>query len=196
MIDENNPTKRPPIELPSVISLDVRLPGSSFGALLFLEFPAVETLTIIGRTEYIIEAFTRHPRLYPVVRSFSLVNPGSYSVERDILLVTILDFISMFPNVRDVAFRRADPNPILRALHERHSTSEMPWPHLSAVTITVEDAKVAYKKQTWANIVKFVGNRLQLGHPILFMQLSSQIVERGTPRQQQRLREQVALTEC
>jgi hypothetical protein len=68
---------------------------------------------------------------------------------------------------------------------------------LSAITVVAaERAKAMQKKQTWTCIVKAVKNRVQLGHPISSIKLSSQIVERGGQREKQWLREQTALTEC
>jgi hypothetical protein len=180
------------IELPSVTSLNMIIEQVS---LRFLDLPAVEILTIQGYTHNLIAGFNQHHRAYPVVRSLTIINFAFY--EHDSPAAT-LDFISLFPNVQDVVFQDVNSITFLHALHDCRSTDKLLWPHLSAMTIIPhEGAKTSFElKKTWAYIVKFVGNRVQLGNPISSIKLSSRIVERGTQRQQQKLREQVTLVEC
>jgi len=145
-----------------------------------------------------IKAFTRPSRLYPNLQFFlKVVGSSEYVHEAESPVVTTLAFISLFPRVQDIAFRGGDPTPIFDALYDRRSTDELLWPQLSSVTVIhAKRAKVSYKKQVWTGIIKLVGNRAQLGHPISSVKLPSEIVVRGTQRQQQKLREQVTLIEC
>jgi hypothetical protein len=143
----------------------------------------------------LITVFNEYHRAHPLVQSLIII--CHYFHEKDTPAATTLNFITLFPNVQEVVFRGADPNPFLHTLHNRQSTDGQLWSHLSAMIITpAEIMKVSFKKQTWTNVVKFVGNRIKLGIPISTIKLSSQIVERGTQRQQQKLREQVTLVEC
>jgi hypothetical protein len=128
----------------------------------------------------------------------TVVDPDSVEYFREAKLpaATALEFISLFPSVRDVAFHSIDPTHVFHALHDC-PMNELLWPQLSSVTVVPpKRAKVTYKKQVWADIVGLVGNRAQLAHPILSVKLPSEIVVRGTQRQRQRLREQVTLVEC
>jgi len=192
-------TNHPPIELPSVILLDIHLIGGisaiEVGTLRFLDFPAVEIFTIHGYCHQVIKALTQQHRVYPVVTSFTIV--CEYFIGgKDMPAEMILDFISLLPSVREVTFQGADPIPVFHALHHRQSTDKLLWPHLSTITVTLaKNAKVSYKKEIWACIVKVVGNRLQLGTPISRITLPLQIIERGSTRQQRWLREQVTLVE-
>jgi len=187
------PANHVPIELPSLLSLDIYL-IDSVGFLRFLDIPKVKILTIHGSSSIIINALSQHHRLYPRVRSLMLV--AEYEHDYDIPASTVLDLISLLPKIRDITFQGADPTHILNALRDRKPTDELLWPRLSAITVKIRNgAKVALKKQIWACIVKVVDNRRQLGAHISCIKLSSQIVERGTERQKQLLRERVILTE-
>jgi hypothetical protein len=189
----------PPIELPSVLALDIYFNhhDTDSSTLCILDFPAVESLTIHSSTNVAIGALTQNHRVYPHVQSFTLVNDSEYGDTENTPVALALDFISLLPAVRDVVFQGTNPSAILNALYNRKPTDELLWPDLSAITVVAaERAKVMHKKQTWTCIVKVVENRVQLGHPISSIKLSSQIVERGGQRQKQRLREQAALTEC
>jgi hypothetical protein len=187
----------PPIELPSVLVLDIYFNHrTDSSALRILDFPAVESLTIHGDTDVVIEALTRHHRVYPHVQSLTLANSSEYGDTVNTSIAVALDFVSLLPAVRDVVFQGTNPSPILDALYNRKSTDEVLWSDLSAITVVAAGrAKVMQKKQIWICIVK-VENRVQLGYPISSIELSSQIVERGGQRQKRRLREQTALTEC
>jgi hypothetical protein len=99
--------------------------------------------------------------------------------------------------VQDIVFQGTDPSTILNALSNRKPTDGILWPDLHAITVVAaQRAKVMHKKQTWTCIVKVVKNRVQLGHKISSIKLSSQIVECGGQRQWQWLRDPVVLTEC
>jgi hypothetical protein len=184
------------IELPFVVSLTIHpLVTITFPSVFsFLDFPAVETLTIHGHICELIELFVRHHRPYPAVRSLNIVTTY-FSPSEGPPTATVLAFISLFPNVQDIAFHGTDPTPLFHALHNNQSTDELLWPQLATITLTLTlHVKASWKKQTWGHIAKVVGKRLQLGQPISHIRLPSQILERGTPRQQQRLRQQVGLT--
>jgi hypothetical protein len=182
------------IELPSLLSLDIYI-IDTVGPLRFLDLPKVRILTIRGCFSTIINALAQHRHIYPRVRSLKLV--AEYDYNYDTSASAVLDMISCFPNIRDITFQGADPTHILNILHDHKRTDDLPWPHLSAITVKAAiGAKVASKKQMWACVVKVVDNRRQLGIPISQLKLSSQIVERGTERQKQRLKELVILTEC
>jgi hypothetical protein len=189
----------PPIELQSVLALHIHFNhrDTDSSALRILDFPAVETLTIHSITKVAIRALTRSHRTYPHVESLTLVSDSEYG-DREIMPVTpTLDFISLLPKVRDVVFQGTDPIPILDALHNRKRTDALLWADLSTITVVAaRKAKVMHKKQTWTSIVEVVENRVRLRHRISSITLSSEIVERGGQRQKQRLRKQVALTEC
>ncbi|KIM82120.1 hypothetical protein PILCRDRAFT_485645 [Piloderma croceum F 1598] len=190
---------RPPIELPSVLVLDIyfHYRDTDSSTLHILDFPAVKSLTIHGGTDVAIGALTQNHRVYPHVQSLTLANDSEYSDRENAPDALALDFISLVPAVRDVVFQGTNPTAILNVLHSRKSTDEVLWPDLSAITVVAAGrAKVMEKKQTWTCIVQVVENRIQLGHPISSIKLSSQIVERGGQRQRQRLREQAGLTEC
>ena len=189
----------PLIELPSVLAVDVCFNhrDSRSSALYILDLPAVESLTMRSNASVAIEGLTRNHRVYPHVQSLTLVKDSEYGDTEDAPVDLALDFISLLPGVRDVVFQSTNPSAILSALYDRKPTDELLWPNLSALTVVAaERATVMHKKKTWTCIVKVVENRVQLGHPISTIKLSSQIVERGGQRQKQRLREQVALTEC
>jgi hypothetical protein len=189
----------PPIELPSVLALDIYFDhhDTSSSTLSIFDFPAVKFFTIHGRTNVAIGTLTRNHRVYPHVQSFTLVNDRKYGDAENAPAALALDFISLLPGVQDVVFQCTDPSAILNALQNRKPTDEILWPDLHAITvIAAERAKVLHKKQTWTCIVKVVENRVQLGHRISSIKLSSQIVERGGQRQRQWLRDQVVLTEC
>jgi hypothetical protein len=189
----------PTIDLPSVISLEIDISSCSVveGVILFIDLPSVEILTLRDYMDRVIRTFTHRPRLYPNVRSLKIMCPFERFVIEEIPVATTLEFISFYPNVRDITFHGIDPTPIVHALYERQSTDELLWPQLSSITIVpVGRSKVSYKKQLWTDIVKLVGNRVQLGHPISSVTLSLEVIVRGTPRQQQRLKEQVTLIEC
>lgn len=191
-----NATNHPTIVLPFVRSLDIHLVTASVGPLQFLDLPAVETLTVHGFTHEVIVAFTQLHHPYPVVQSLKIVSRHHFNVA-DTPAATTLDLISLFPNVQDIAFHSADPSPFLHALQNPQLRDELLWPRLSAITaIVAPGAKAPFRKQTWTYITKVVENRLQLGHPILWIQLSSQILECGSKRQQQWLRGQAALITC
>lgn len=183
----------PLIELPSLLSLDIRIRGS-VGALRFLDLPAIKILTIYGFSPEIIQALTQHHCLYPRVQVLKFVadihcldnTPGD----------TVVDLILLFPNVVDITFRGTDPIPILKALHNRRPTDKLLWPHLSAITISIAvRSNVGHRRQIWFGVVKVVGNYLELGKPLPSIKLSSKIVNDVSPRLQQRLREQVAFVE-
>ena len=71
----------PPIQLPPVLVLDIYFNHrTDFSALRILNFPAVESLTIHGDTDVIIEALTRHHRVYPHVQLLTLANTYAYAV--------------------------------------------------------------------------------------------------------------------
>lgn len=190
-------TNYPLIEIPSLLSLDYRhgfLGTSGVGDLRILDMPSLETLTIHRSRRDIITVLAEHHRLYPLVQSFTLAS--DYNQKNDIPVATVLDFISLFPDIRDVTFQGDDPTPVLNALHSRLPDDELLWPHLSSITIVPsERTKVALKKQIWVDVIKLVANRSQLGSPILTITLSSDVVERGTQRQLRRLREQVDFVE-
>jgi hypothetical protein len=194
-----SPTGHPLIDLPSVISLEIDLLRSHGKCVLpVLDLPSVETLTIHAGVDNAIESFTYIPRLYLNLRFLKIIRLSEYSEGAKSPVDTAQEFISLFPSVRDVTFHGADPTPIFLALDaNRQSTDELLWPQLSSVTvIPAIRARVTCKKQIWANIVKLVGERAQLGHPISSVKLSLEVVVRGTQRQQQRMRDQVTLIEC
>jgi len=193
-----SPAGHPPIYLPSVISLEIDIRGPrGEGVLPVLDLPSVETLTIHGDVDNVIEAFTLPPRLYPNVWSLKVLSSSDYFHGAESPVATTLEFIPLFPSVQDIEFHGVDPTPIFHALYDRRSTDGLLWPQLSSITVVpVKRAKVSYKKQLWADIVKLVGNRAQLGHPISSVKLPLEIIVRGTQRQQQRLREQVTLIDC
>ncbi|KIM83153.1 hypothetical protein PILCRDRAFT_819935 [Piloderma croceum F 1598] len=198
-IVRESPEGHPTIDLSSVISVEIDIRGSTIGnsVLPVLDFPSVEMLTVHGDMGNVIKAFTHPPRLYPNVRSLKVVDSSEYFYGAESPVATTLGFISLFPNVRDVAFHGIDSTPIFQALYDHRSTDELLWPQLSSITVVpVKRAKVSYKKQVWADVVKLVGNRAQLGNPISSVKLPPAIIVRGTPRQKQRLREQVTLIEC
>jgi hypothetical protein len=187
---------RPPIKLSSVLVLDIYFYHHDTDSSTFciLDFPAVESLTIHSGTDVAIRALTH---VYPNVQSLTLANDSKSSDTENPPVALVVDFISLLPAVRDVVFQGTNPSAILNALYNRTSTDELLWPDLSAITVVAAGgAKVMQKKQTWTCIVKVVKNRVQLGHPISSIQLSSQIVERGSQTQKQWLRKQTALTEC
>jgi len=197
-IVRESPEGHPTIDLPSVISVEIDIRGTiGIGVLPVLDFPSVETLTVHGYMESVINALTHYPHLYPNVRSLKVAGSSEYFRGAELPVSATLEFISLFPNVRDVAFHGVDSTPIFQALNDRRSTDELLWPQLSSVTvIPVTRVKVSHKKQVWADVVKLVGNRAQLGYPISSVKLPPAIIVRGTPRQKQRLREQVTLIEC
>ena len=199
-IVKESPASHSPIDLPSVISLeiDIRSCPIDQGALHVLDLPLLETLTVRGNMDHVIKTFIHPPRsLYFNVRSLKVADSTEYVREAESPVATALEFISLFPSVRSIAFHNVDPTHIFHALHDCRSTDELLWPQLSSVTVVpAKRVKVTYKKQVWADIVKLVGNRAQLGHAISSVKLPSEIVVRGTQRQQQRLREQVTLIEC
>ena len=157
----------------------------------------MESLTIHSGTDVAIGALTQNHHVYPHVQSLTLANNLESSDTEHASVALALDFISLLPSVRDVVFQGTNPSAILNALYNRTSTDEVLWPDLSAITVVAAGrAKVMDKKQTWTSIVKVVENRVQLGHPISSIKLSSQIVEHGGQRQKQRLREITILTEC
>jgi hypothetical protein len=189
----------PPIEIPTLLSLEYRREFTTTGGigdLGCLDLPALQTLTVRDSCQDVIEVFVEHHRLYPLVRSLTIV-VDDYPVTSDTPVAAALVFISLFPNIQDITFQRWDPTPILAALCDRLPTDETLWPHLSSITIVLSmHIKVALKKQIWAYIVKLVPHRLQLGNPISKVMLSSHVVERGTQRQVRRLREQVEFVRC
>jgi hypothetical protein len=194
-----SPAGHPPIDLPSVICLEIDIRGAQNGngVLPILDLPSVETLTIRGDMDNAIMTFTRSPLLYPNVRFLKVTGSFEYFHGAESPVATTLECISLFPSVQDIAFHAVDPTPIFHALYDRQLTDELLWPQLSSVTVVLANrAKVSYKKQLWGNIVKLVANRAQLGHPISSIKLPQEIIVRGTQRQQQRLREQVTLIEC
>jgi hypothetical protein len=198
-IVKESPEGHPPIHLPSVIDLEIDICSSHVGegVLSVLDLPSVETLTIRGHTDHVIKTFANNTRLYRSVRSLRVVGPSIYFQGADTPVGPTLQFICLFPNVQDVAFHGGDPRPIIQALYDRRSIHDLLWPQLSSVIVVPSAiAKVLYEKRVWADMVKLVGNRLQLGLPISSVKLPVEIVERGTQRQQQRLREQVVLIEC
>ena len=192
-------TNHSPIELQSVLTLHIyfNYRDTDSNTLRILDFPAVETLTIHSSTKVAVEALTQSHRTYPHVQSLTLANDLEYGDRDNTPVTPTLDFISLLPNVRDVVFQGTDPIPILNALHERNPTNTLIWADLSTITVVAaRRAKVMHKKQTWTSIVEVVESRVRLRHRISSITLSSQIVERGGQRQKQRLRKQVALTEC
>jgi hypothetical protein len=193
------PTGHTPIDLPSVISLEIELRGPrGNGVLPVLDLPSVETLTIHAGVDDTIKSFIHISRLYLNVQFLKIILLSEYDETAKSPVETALEFISLFPSVRDVAFHGVDPTPIFLALYaNRQSPDELLWPQLSSVTVVPAiRAKVTCKKQVWADIFKLVGDRAQLGHPISSVKLSSEVVVRGTQRQQQRMREQVTLIGC
>ena len=182
------------INLPSLLSLNVN-GFDSVGSLRFLNIPNVRILTFQGPSSQIIYALSEHHRLYPRVQSLRLIGELDYSC--NVLASTVRDLVSLLPNIRSIIFLGADPTHILNALCvQKKPTDELLWPHLSAITVKMGNgANIALKKKIWACIVKIVDNWCQLGAQISRIKLSSQIVERGTERQKQLLREHVILTE-
>jgi hypothetical protein len=86
---------------------------------------------------------------------------------------------------------------ILEALYENDLKEDLHWPQLSAITVVpARHTKVVYKKEILAYVVKLVAIRFQRGNPISTINLSSEIVVRGTQRQMHRLRDQVDFIEC
>jgi len=169
----------PPIDLPSVISLEIDIRSYRNGE------------------DNIIKTFSHTSRLYPNLRFLKVVYSSEYFHGAQSSVATTLEFISLFPSVREVAFHNVDPTPIFHALYGSRSTGELPWPQLSSVTVVLpKRTTVSCKKLVWADIVKLVGNRAQIGHPISSVKLPLEIIVRGTQRQQQRLREQVTVIEC
>jgi F-box-like len=190
----------PPIELASVLVLYILFHrgDTDCNTLRILDFSAVKSLTIDGDTDVVIGALTRNHRVYPHVQSLTLTHNSAYNDTENMPAVA-LDFISLFPAIRDVVFQGTNPSAILDVLHNRKSTDEALWSDLSAITVVAAGLGgqiYANTNQIWACIVKIVENRVQLGQPISSIKLSSQIVKCGDPRQKHRLREQTALTEC
>jgi hypothetical protein len=194
-----SPAGHPTVDLPSVISLEIDVIGCSIGegVLPVIDSPSVEILTIRGNINHVIRTFTHRPSLYPNVRTLKIAVPFKPFRPEETPVATTLQFISLYPSVRDIAFHGVDPTPIFHALYERRSTDELLWPQLSSITVVpVGKQTVSYKKELWTDIVKLVGNRVQLRHPISSVTLPLEVIVRGTPRQQQRLKEQVTLVEC
>jgi len=109
------------------------------------------------------------------------------------LAATTRDFITLLPNVQHVTLDGANPTHILHALQK----PELFWPELSIITlIPLHAPSASYKKKVWDDLVKVVGNRLELGHPVLRINISSQILQSFTHRQQEGLRANVVLQEC
>jgi hypothetical protein len=183
-----DPINHPAIELPSIRYLVIHLESSqSVGVLPLLDLPSVETLIILNFYHYVIPAFAQHYQPYPSVQSLKMASTDSPAMS----IATTLHFISLFPNVQEIAFYGGDAATILALLYDR---DELLWPQLSTITVIPSQRTGAlWKKQTWAHISKVVDNRLLLKHPISQIILSSQILKCGSYRQQQRLREQVAL---
>jgi hypothetical protein len=182
-----------PIALPSVLSLDLDLTSCSVGILRFLDLPAVESLTVYGSTDEAIAAFAHHRQSHPAVRILKIFRNTGSRFPLSSTATTTQHFIGLFPSVHEVAFDRTDPTLILRALQNTQPL----WPQLSEIVIvSPSDASSSSQKQVWDNVVKVVGNRLDLRLPISRVGLSSQLVGRFTRRQQQGLRTKVTLEEC
>jgi hypothetical protein len=110
----------PPIELPSVLVLDIYFNHrTDSSALRILDFPAVESLTIHGDTDVVIEALTRHHRVYPHVQSLTLANSSEYGDTENTSIALALDFVSLLPAVRDVVFQGTNPSPISGQIYLR-----------------------------------------------------------------------------
>jgi len=168
----------------------------SVGALRLFDLPAVETLTVHGITHNMIEAFSRHHVLYPTLQSLTVITQH-HSNKNSTPATKTLDFISLFPGVREVVFQGADSIAVLHALQDGQSADMLLWAELSKITIRpAPQTTIAVKKQIWTYITKLVMSRFQRGHPISQIELSEMILERCTPKQHQRLEEQVALVEC
>ena len=195
-------THLPRVELPAAVSLDLHLnhfsniQNPSVGALGSLDLPTLESLTVHGSTAETIGAFTRHRRLYPTLRSLKLMSRFVNDKE-GIACTLILDFIHLFPNIQDLAFHGAHPNPILHTLGDSQSTNGLLWPQLSVITLVprlIDEDQ--HNAQTFGCIAAVVENRFTLGHPVAQIKLSSRILKRITPEQQMRLRELVEIEEC
>jgi len=168
----------------------------SVGALRLFDLPAVETLTVHGITHNMIEAFSQHHVLYPTLQSLTVITQHRTSKQCTPATKT-LDFISLFPGVREVVFQGADSTAVLHALQDGQSADVLLWAELSKITIKpAPQTTIAVKKQIWTYITKLVMSRFQRGHPISQIELSETILERCTPKQRQRLEEEVALVEC
>ena len=184
------------IQLWSLLSLELHLAYMSVGALRLFDLPAVETLTVHGITHNMIEAFSQHHVLYPTLQSLTVITQHRTSKQCTPATKT-LDFISLFPGVREVVFQGADSTAVLHALQDGQSADVLLWAELSKITIKpAPQTTIAVKKQIWTYITKLVMSRFQRGHPISQIELSETILERCTPKQRQRLEEEVALVEC
>ena len=192
--NHSNSTTLSPITLPSLLSLDIRPTYGTVAILRVIDIPSVETVTFHSTTFDVIRELTLNHRTYSTLRSLTIVSDFD---GKDTSAAQTLDFISLLPDVHDITFKGANPNPILRAIHDCRSIDQLFWPHLSAITLVpARRTTVAFKKQTWGYIMKTVENRFNLGNPISFVKLSSELLERGTQGQQRRLRERVTLVEC
>jgi hypothetical protein len=130
-----------------------------------------------------IEALTGCHCLYPVVMSltaeFEYIIGGHY-----VPAAMILYFISLLPNVQEVAFLGTDLIPVFQALHDHQLTDKLLWPHLSALTVALpKTIKVAYKERIWALIMRVIKNWLELGTPISRITLPLQIIKCGSNKQ-------------
>ena len=196
-IVSESPAGRLPINLPSVISFEIDINNCQIGdgVLPIFDLPSVEALTIHGDMDHAIRTFTHLSRLYPNVRNLKVVGPSEYVCEAESPAAT-KEFVSLFPSVRDIAFHGGNPNSIVHALYGS-SVDELHWPQLSSVTIIpAKRAKISYKQQVCSDIIDLVENRAFFGHPISTVKLPSEIVVRGTQRQQQKLKKRVILIEC
>jgi hypothetical protein len=187
---------QPSIQLSSLLSLELHLVYMSLGALRLFDLPAVRTLTVHGITHNMIEAFSQHHVLYPTLQSLTVITTQPRTSKICALATKTLDFISLFPGVREVVFQGADSTAILHALQDGQSADVLLWAELSKITIrSSPQTTIAVKKQIWTLITKLVTSRFQRGHPISQIELSETILERCTPKQRQRLEEQVVLVE-
>jgi hypothetical protein len=185
-----------PIELPSVLSLDLELHSStmrypSVGALCFLDLPALETLVVHGTTVDIVEGFTSHRRSYLALRTLTFTSPFKFGYEA-IQSAEIREFIHLFPNVRDFIIDGTHPT-FLRPLCEAQTTDGSLWPQLSVITLKCQPVQPSL---TLKDIIHLVENRATLGHPISRITLSSYFVRRATRKEQEQLKKLVELEEC
>ena len=198
IVVRKSPTGHLPINLPSVISFEINIIGCPIGdgVLPILDLPSVEALTIHGDMDHAIRTFTHFSRLYPNVRNLKVVGSPEYVCKAESPAAT-KEFVSLFPSVRNIAFHGGNPIPIIHALYGSTSVDELHWPQLSSVTIIpAKRAKISYKQQVCSDIIDLVENRAFFGHPISTVKLPSEIVVRGTQRQQQKLKKRVILIEC